>query len=112
MKKTAIFLLVIYAIDLRAIDARPTEQTLPDSVLRHVIYTEPNLHIQLLGNVSFPQWLSLLFRAHIYLIDSSHTLQMQVSDLDGRLKRTFLYPAHRQAASLVRFTLFFAAFFF
>jgi len=50
-------------------------QVLPDAVLRHILYVEPNLHIHRLGNVS---------------------------DVKGSLKRTFLDDGHRRAAALLQ----------
>lgn len=33
------------------VHAGPQDSILPDSVLRHLLYTEPNLHVLQLGNV-------------------------------------------------------------
>jgi allantoate deiminase len=74
-------LVAIVIFSLLALTASPASSTsselqvLPDAVLRHVLYIEPNLHIHRLGNVS---------------------------DVQGSLKRTFLDGGHRRAASLIQ----------
>lgn len=72
----ALLLLVSYFGIIKASEnARICYNSLPPSVLRHILYLEPNLHLQQLGNVS---------------------------DIPGSLKRTFLDAGHRRAAALLQ----------
>lgn len=74
--KLVLVLFSTLALCTSAVSTRSSElQVLPDAVLRHILYVEPNLHIHRLGNVS---------------------------DVQGSLKRTFLDDGHRRAAALLQ----------
>ena len=76
LKIAIVLVFYILALCTSPVSSASSElQILPDAVLRHVLYVEPNLHLHRLGNVS---------------------------DVQGSLKRTFLDDGHRRAAALLQ----------